>query len=200
VIYGDIDANNGRGRYLALGTSGRFTWSDDGGKTWERHYAAEDWRYVYTSEVDSHPGCDSMLVRYGTGIIGGKPVKMFFGTGQNYVYPGDYTEAVNVYSLDGIDWVALKEHEVAAVDFKPTATPGGANRVISWLDEADISTLNFAPEVTEPYTYWGVEGTLKVEPAVNKHAEFVAYGNGKYLAVGKGRRLARTDAETAKKK
>jgi hypothetical protein len=199
VIYGDIDANNGRGRYLALGVNGQFTWSDDGGKTWERHYTAETRRYVYRSEEDLYPGWDSSSIRYGTGIIGRKRVKRFFGTGQNYVQPGNYTEAVNVYSLDGIDWVALKEHEVAAVDFKPTATPGGANKALSWLDQADTSALNFAPEATEPYTYWGVEGTLKVEPEVNKHVEFVAYGNGKFLAVGKGRRLARTDAETARK-
>jgi uncharacterized repeat protein (TIGR02543 family) len=199
VIYGDIDANNGRGRYLALGAGGRFTWSDDGGKTWERHYADTDWRYVYTSEKDLYPGWDSSSIRYGTGIIGGNRVKMFFGTGQNYVQPGDYTETVNVYSLDGIDWVALEENKVAAVDFKPTATPGGANKSISWLDQTDTSALLFSPEVTEPYTYWGVEGTLTVEPEVNKHAEFVAYGNGKFLAVGLGRRLARTDAETARK-
>ncbi|MDR1095894.1 MAG: hypothetical protein LBL31_05850, partial [Spirochaetaceae bacterium] len=106
---------------------------------------------------------------------------------------------VHCYSLDGIDWVTLDEDTVDALAFEPNV-PGGANRDLSWKDEADTSTLLFATEVTEPYTSpWGGTDTLKEGPGVNSHAEFVAYGNGKYLAAGLGRRLARTDAETAKK-
>jgi hypothetical protein len=186
VLYGDIDANGGKGRYLTIGVDSRFTWSDDGGKTWVQHYAATDWRYM--------ADCDSMLVKYGTGINGGKRVKMFFGAG----YLGKPANGVHCYSLDGINWVMLEEANVAAVAFEPNP-PAGANKDISWKDEADISTLLFATEVTEPYTWWGTTDTLKEYPGVNKHADFVAYGNGKYLAVGKGRRLAWTDAETAKK-
>jgi uncharacterized repeat protein (TIGR02543 family) len=199
VVYGDIDrADGGRGVYLVRGERGRYTWSHDGGKTWVKHYADTDWKYVYTSEVDIYPGCDSMLIRYGTGINNGKRVNMFFGTGQNYVQPGSYTEAVNVYSLDGIDWAALEENKVAALDFKP-APPAGANQELSWLDEADTGALLFATEVTEPYTWGDKTGTLEEGPGVNKHVEFVAYGNGKFLAVGLGRRLARIDAEKVRK-
>jgi hypothetical protein len=67
-----------------------------------------------------------------------------------------------------------------------------------WLDEADTSTLNFAPDTTI-YTLGEKSGIIEEGPGVSSHVEFIAYGNGKYLAVGKGRRLARTDAETAKK-
>jgi hypothetical protein len=198
VIYGDIDANGGKGRYLAVGVKSRFTWSDDGGKTWVQHYADTDWRYV--------ADCDSITVQYGTGIISGKREKMFFGAGVKGTIIGEganqstLINEVHCYSLDGIDWVTLGEDTVDALDFEP-ATPGGASGYLSWEDEADTSALLFATEVTEPYTSpWGGTGTLKEGPGVNKHADFVAYGNGKYLAVGKGRRLARTDAETARKK
>jgi hypothetical protein len=186
VVYGDIDANGGMGRYLAIGVESRFTWSDDGGKTWERHYASADWRYIAY--------CDSMFVKYGTGIISGKRVKMFFGAG----YKNTFENEVHCYSLDGENWVTLDEGNVAAVAFEPN-TPGGANMDVSWLDEADTSLLLFAIEVTEPYSWWGITGTLKEEPGVNKHAEFVAYGNGKYMAVGLGRRLAIGYADVFKK-
>jgi hypothetical protein len=200
VLYGDIDANGGRGRYIAVGTRGRFTWSDDGGKTWGPHYTTADERYVYESPLPGvFPGADGVFVRYGTGIINGSGnrVKMFFMEGTNHKIEGN---AIHSYSLDGIDWVILDEDKVAAVDFKPTATPGGANRGISWLDQADTSAILFATEEIEPYTVWGEPDTLVEHEGVNKHVNFVAYGNGKYLAVGLGRRLARTDAETARKK
>jgi hypothetical protein len=87
---------------------------------------------------------------------------------------------------------------VVPVRFVP-ASPGGANKILSWVDEVDISALNFAPD-TAIYEYGGESSVLTEGPGVSSYAEFVAYGNGKYLAVGKGRRLARTDAETAKKK
>jgi hypothetical protein len=187
VLYGDIDANGGKGRYIAVNLTGRVTWSDDGGKTWVPHYADTDWRYV--------ADCTGIIVQYGTGIIDSKREKMFFGAG----YKGNLTNEVHCYSLDGIKWVTLDEDKVDAVAFEPN-TPVGANGDISWKDEADTSTLLFATEVTEPYTSpWGGTDTLKEGPGVNKHARFVAYGNGKYLAVGLGRRLAWTDAETAKK-
>jgi hypothetical protein len=186
VIYGDIDANGGKGRYLVLGTNGRFTWSDDGGKTWKVHYASTDWKYV--------ADCNGIDIRYGTGVIGNNRVKMFFGAG----YKGSRTNEVHCYSLDGIEWVTLDEANVAALAFEPVP-PAGANRDLSWLDETDTSTLHFAPD-TAVYEFQGQTGTLTEHEGVNKHADFVAYGNGKYLAVGKGRRLARTDAETARKK
>jgi hypothetical protein len=186
VIYGDIDrVDNGKGRYLVLGTNGRFTWSDDGGKTWKIHYASADWKYV--------ADCNGMLFQYGTGVINGKREKMFFGAG----YKLNRTNEVHCYSLDGIEWVTLEENKVDAVAFEPNA-PGGANRDLSWKDEADTSTLNFATD-TATYEFQGQTGTLEEGPGVSSHADFVAYGNGKYLAVGKGRRLARTDAETARK-
>jgi hypothetical protein len=187
ALYGDIAANGGSGRYLAVGTRGRFTWSDDGGKTWVKHGASDDWRYVYTSPIPGvFPGGDSVFVRYGTGIIGGSRVKMFFMEGSNSQIEGG---TIHSYSLDGIDWVILAEDKVAAVAFEPN-TPAGANqRILWWLDEADTSLLDFAPDTTI-YEYKGQTGTLKEGPGVNKHAEFVAYGNGKYMAAGKGRRLA----------
>jgi hypothetical protein len=185
VLYGDIDrADGGKGIYLVRGERGKYSWSYDG-KTWAQHLAKADWKYVWQE-------CSSMDLEYGTGIIGGKSVKMFFGTG--------YEEAwFHCYSLDGETWVLLEEGEVDALQFIPLP-PAGANQRISWwLDEADISTLNFAPDTTI-YTYAGESGPLVEHEGVSSHAEFVAYGNGKYLAVGLGRRLARTDAETAKKK
>jgi hypothetical protein len=198
VLYGDIDANGGRGRYIAVALTGRVTWSDDGGKTWVPHYADTDWRYV--------ADCHGITVQYGTGAIGGKREKMFFGAGVKGTIIGEganqstLINEVHCYSLDGIDWVTLDEDTVDALDFEPN-TPAGANRYVSWEDEADTSALLFATEVTAPYTSpWGGTDTLKEGPGVNKHADFVAYGNGKFLAVGKGRRLARTDAETARKK
>jgi hypothetical protein len=197
VLYADIDANGGRGRYLAVGTRGRFTWSDDG-KKWEQHYTTAEERYVYESPLPGvFPGADGFFVRYGTGIINGSRVKMFFMEGTNHQIEGN---AIHSYSLDGIEWVILDEDKVAALDFKPTATPGGANSQISWKDEADTSAILFATEEIEPYTVWGKTDTLVEHEGVNKHVNFVGYGNGKYLAVGLGRRLARTDAETAKKK
>jgi hypothetical protein len=92
----------------------------------------------------------------------------------------------------------LAEDKAASVRFVP-APPAGANSSLSWKDEADISTLNFAPD-TAVYTSGEQSSTLTEGPGLSSHADFVAYGNGKYLAVGKGRRLARTDAETARKK
>jgi hypothetical protein len=189
VIYGDIDrADGGRGRYLVLGHRGRFTWSDDG-KTWEKTgdgtKTEADYRYV--------ADCDAMLFQYGAGIIGGKSVKMFFGAGHK-----TNVSTVHCYSLDGINWVILAEDKVAAVAFEPN-TPGGANKDISWLEEADTSLLLFATEITEPYSWWGETGTLVEYPGVSSHAEFVAYGNGKYMAVGLGRRLAIGYADVFKK-
>jgi hypothetical protein len=197
VLYADIDENGGRGRYIAVGTRGRFTWSDDGGKTWVQHYTTTDERYVYTSPLEGvFPGGDGVFVRYGTGIINGSRVKMFFMEGTNHKIEGG---VIHSYSLDGINWVILDENKVAAVDFKPTATPGGANKAISWLDEADTSNILFATEEIEPYTVWGKTDTLVEKPGVNKHVDFVAYGNGKYLAVGLGRRLAIGYADVFKK-
>jgi hypothetical protein len=185
VLYGDIDANGGKGRYLAVGLRGRFTWSDDGGKTWEQHYVTADERYV--------ADCTGITVQYGTGVVGNNRVKMFFGAG----YKSTLINEVHCYSLNGIDWVTLAEANVAALDFKPNA-PTGANGRLSWEDEADTSTLNFAVDTTI-YEFQGQTGPIIESPGVSSHASFVAYGNGKYLAVGKGRRLARTDAETARK-
>jgi hypothetical protein len=206
VIYGDIDrADGGRGVYLVLGARGRFTWSNDG-KTWERQYVIddwkEDWKYIYRSpRAGTLPGCQGELVRYGTGFIDGKRVKMFFGTGIENVWDENYyliaRDPVNVYSLDGMNWVALAEAEVAAVAFEPVP-PAGANRELSWLDEADTSALEYAVDETI-YTYNGKSGPIIAGPGVSSRVDFVAYGNGKYLAVGLGRRLARTDAETARK-
>jgi uncharacterized repeat protein (TIGR02543 family) len=188
VLYGDIDANGGKGRYLVLGRKGRFTWSDDGGKTWEIHYADTDWKYV--------TDCDGFdILQYGSGVIGGKRVKMFFGTG--YRYNGTITNEVPCYSLDGIEWMTLDKAKVDVMSFKPNP-PAGANKDASWLDEADLSALNFAPD-TAIYEFQGQTGPLVEHEGVSSHADFVAYGNGKYFAVGKGRRLARTDAETARK-
>jgi hypothetical protein len=186
VLYGDIGADGGTGIYLVLGERGRYTWSRDGGKTWAKHYADTDWRYA--------ADCNGITIRYGSGVIDGKRVKMFFGAG----YKKTLENKVHSYSLDGENWVTLNEDTVAAVDFKPNP-PAGANKELSWLDETDTSALLFAPEVTEPYAWWGKTGVIEEGPGVNTHAEFVAYGNGKYLAVGLGRRLARTDAETARK-
>jgi hypothetical protein len=206
VIYGDIDrADGGRGIYLVQGESGRFTWSYDG-KDWVRHYVKEDWKedwkYIYRSpKAGALPGCNQASIRYGTGIIGGKRVKMFFGTGVHSMRDENsvlVSEPVNVYSLDGIDWTALAADEVAAVAFEPVP-PAGANKEFSWLDETDTSTLDYAPDMTI-YTSSGKSGIIEEGPGVSSHAEFVAYGNGKYMAVGLGRRLARTDAETARKK
>jgi hypothetical protein len=146
VLYADIDANGGKGRYLAVGTKGRVTWSDDGGKTWVQHNGSDKWRYV--------ADCTGITVQYGTGVIGGSRVKMFFGAG--YRYEGSLTNEVHCYSLDGIDWVTLEEGEVAAVDFKPKP-PTGANSSISWKDEADTSTLNFAVDTTI-YEFQGQTG------------------------------------------
>jgi hypothetical protein len=185
VLYGDIDANGGRGRYIAVALTGRVTWSDDGGKTWVPHYADTDWRYV--------ADCTGITVQYGTGIIGGKRVKMFFGAG----YLGKPENKVYCYSLDGIDWVTLEVNEVDAVAFEPNA-PAGAHGVLSWKDEVDTSTLNFAVDMAT-YEFQGQKGPIIEGPGVSSYAAFVAYGNGKYLAVGKGRRLAWTDAETARK-
>jgi hypothetical protein len=196
ALYGDIDANGGRGRYIAVGTRGRFTWSDDGGKTWVQHYTTADERYVYTSPIEGvFPGGDGVFVRYGTGFIGGKRVKMFFMEGTNHKIEGG---VIHSYSLDGIDWVILAENKVDAVQFEP-ATPGGANARLSWKDEVDTSNILFATEEIEPYTWWAIEGTLKEDTGVNKHVDFVAYGNGKYLAVGLGRRLAIGYADVFKK-
>jgi hypothetical protein len=184
VLYGDIDrADGGKGIYLVRGERGRYSWSYDG-KNWEKHYAIADQKYIWER-------CTSMDLQYGTGIINGNRVKMFFGPG--------YEEGwFHCYSLDGETWELLEETEVGAVQFVPLP-PAGANQRISWwLDEADTSTLNFASDTTI-YTYAGESGPLVEHEGVSSYAEFVAYGNGKYLAVGKGRRLARTDAETAKK-
>jgi hypothetical protein len=195
VVYGDIDrAGGARGRYLVLGTRGRFTWSDDG-KTWIRQYADTDWRYVYTStKPGAIPGCNSVLVRYGSGIIDGKPVKMFFGEG---ILDRKENE-IHCYSRDGIDWSILDEDKVAAVRFVP-APPAGANKDVSWLDEADTGGLLFAKEDTPLYTAAGTTSRIVEAPEVQRHADFVAYGSGKFLAVGKGRRLARIDAGKARK-
>jgi hypothetical protein len=115
---------------------------------------------------------------------------MFFGTG--------YEEGwFHCYSLDGETWELLEEGEVDALQFVPLPPAGTNERILWWLDEADTSTLNFAPDTTV-YTYAGESGTLTEHEGVSSHAEFVAYGNGKFLAVGLGRRLARTDAETAR--
>jgi hypothetical protein len=205
VIYGDIDrADGGRGIYLVRGEDGRFTWSYDG-KDWVRHYVKddwkEDWKYIYRSpKAGALPGCGQVSIRYGTGIIGGKRVKMFFGTGVHSMRNENsvlVSEPVTVYSLDGIDWAALAANEVGAVAFEPVP-PAGANKEFSWLGEADTSTLDYAPDMTV-YEDGGKSGIIEEGPGVSSHAEFVSYGNGKYMAVGLGRRLARTDAETAKK-
>jgi hypothetical protein len=193
TLYGDIDrTDDGKGIYLVWGQNGRYTWSQDG-KTWVKHFAATDWKYVYVpTEAGVSPKFEGLL-QYGSGIIGGKRVKMFFGEG----YLGRRENVIHCYSVDGENWVNLDEDKVAPVWFIP-APPGGANKDLSWLDEADTSSLNFAVDETI-YTYGGESGPIIEGPGVSSHAEFVAYGNGKYLAVGLGRRLARTDAETARK-
>jgi uncharacterized repeat protein (TIGR02543 family) len=200
VLYGDIDrADGGRGIYLVRGENGRYTWSQDG-KDWEKQYADKDWRYMYTSPKTAIPGFNDASIRYGAGIVSGKRVKMFFGTGVHSMRDANsvlVTEPVNVYSLDGINWTALAEDKVAAVAFEPVP-PAGANKQLSWLGEADTSALDYAPDMTV-YEDGGRSGIIEEGPGVSSHAEFVAYGNGKFLAVGLGRRLARTDAVTAKK-
>jgi hypothetical protein len=189
VIYGDIDrADGGRGRYLVLGHSGRFTWSDDS-KIWEKAgdgtKTEADYRYV--------ADCDAMLIQYGTGVINGKSVKMFFGAGHK-----TNVSKVHCYSLDGINWVILAEDKVAAVAFEPNLPVGANQRILWWLDEADTSLLDFAPDTTI-YEYKGQTGTIIESPGVSSHADFVACGNGKYMAVGKGRRLAIGYADVFKK-
>jgi hypothetical protein len=196
VIYGDIDrADGGKGIYLVRGERGRYTWSYDG-KTWEKHYADTAWEYAYVAtKAGVGPGSDSMSFLYGTGIIGGKRVKMFFGEGHNNEVGAG---RIYCYSLNGETWANLAEDKAASVRFVP-APPAGANRSLSWKDEVDISALNFASD-TAVYTYGTQSSTLTEGPGVRSHADFVAYGNDKYLAVGKGRRLAWTDAEMARKK
>jgi hypothetical protein len=193
VIYGDIDrADGGKGIYIVRGQNGRYTWSHDG-KTWARQAAAKDWKYVYVPKAGESSSFEGLL-QYGAGIIDGKRVKMFFGEG----YLGRRENVIHCYSLDGENWVNLDEAKVDALGFKPNP-PGGANKDLSWLDEADTSSLNFAVDETI-YTLGEESGVIEEGPGVSSHAEFVAYGNGKFLAVGKGRRLAWTDAETERKK
>ncbi|MDR1030785.1 MAG: glycoside hydrolase [Treponema sp.] len=190
VIYGDIDrADGGSGIYLVRGERGRYTWSYDG-KTWEKHYTIADRKYIGEE-------CTYIDVQYGTGIAGGKRVKMFYGLGYENAPPFHY---IYTYSLDGETWELLEENEIDALQFVPLPPAGANQRILWWLDEADTSTLNFAVDTTI-YKYAGEEGLIIEGPGVvSSHADFVAYGNGKFLAVGKGRRLARTDAETARKK
>jgi hypothetical protein len=193
VLYGDIDrADGGKGVYLVRGERGKYSWSYDG-KDWIRHYADTDWKYAYVAtKAGVGPGSDGMSFLYGTGIIGGKRVKMFFGEGANHEV-GD--GRIYCYSLDGETWANLDEDKVDAVRFVP-APPAGANGSLSWKDEADTSTLNFAVDTTI-YEFQGQTGPIVEYEGVSSHVGFVAYGNGKFLAVGKGRRLAWTDAETA---
>jgi hypothetical protein len=180
VLYGDVDrADGGKGIYLVRGERSGYSWSYDG-ETWSKKYGTFIWEE-----------CTSMDLQYGTGIVDGNPVKMFLGTGYEKAW-------FHCYSLNGETWELLEEGEVDALQFVPLPPAGANERISWWLDEADTSTLNFAVDTTT-YKYAGEEGLIIESPDVSSHAEFVAYGNGKYLAVGLGRRLARTEAETAKK-
>jgi hypothetical protein len=179
IVYGTVDGEE-TGRYIATGSGGEFAYSPDG-ITW--------------TKGENMPGGKSMKILYGSGDIDGNRAKMFFA---QWIAPQPGSGAVqeddvNLYSSDGINWEGpLTEEELGTLHFTPTLTNGGYRDVpmkaVAMSGSMFKGTI-FAKAENESFAYFNeyVDGKYIMSKYNNK-VSFTAYGNGKYIGVGMGRR------------
>jgi hypothetical protein len=196
VVYGEVDKDGvSTGMYIAVGLSAEYAWTTD--KSWKTN------RPIWTKEIiktnmtlrGEQVVTSTMQIRqfrYGTGVVNGNRVGMFFAQKIALLRPpqSKYQETDRfLYSTDGISWELLAteiiedgpswkspvdEERLAALDFQSAPFPAG---------NGHIGQLRVTVDTKGDTLFAG-------DDAYSKQVDLAVVGGDYIMAVGSARRLA----------
>jgi hypothetical protein len=220
VVYGVVDVGGqAAGRYIVANGGGRFSWSSDGVSWTEGEFAVPDTTYA----MHILPGTGVIKGKRVRMFYGWSGRAKYLGSG----VPGPYrTDFYSTDGASWP--VLTVENPLEALQFDPSPPSGGyENLPIQMLDTSgttgtsgnmfkgalfagntekddayfrDFVTEKFARRSYNGKTYYIPEDAeyVQLEFKYNNKVRFIAYGNGKYLAIGAGRRAALAHEEAFK--